>query len=315
MRPIRFALALSALLSLTAMAPAHAAVVDGRLDPDYGPALSPQTTQTSSAKNTPGFGGPDSTSWSFGSELDGAYAFVSGGALHLFFAGNLMSYLGEFDHRRQLQLFVDMRPGGQHQLRSDNAVLGYSPDSGLNRMAGLTFDAGFAADWWFNCLVVSVGPGSPPVRAYTAELLDAGSDAGSFLGSGFAGGTGALSGGSNPAGILVTIDDSNSSGIASGCLSASGGAAVSRGMECEIPLSALGNPAGAIRVCAFVNGVNGNAYLDNQVLGPLPAGICFLGNPAGVDFGALAGDQFFTIDGPPVPARAATWGRVKAAYR
>src|SRR5689334_25257713 len=110
---------LPVLCALVALAPnALAVVLDGRLDAEYGPPLVLQTTQTSAGKNTPGFGGPDSLSWSFGSELDAGYGFVSGGELHLFIAGNLLANLGEFDHRHQLHLFVDSRPGGQHGLRA-----------------------------------------------------------------------------------------------------------------------------------------------------------------------------------------------------
>src|SRR4029079_927957 len=107
-----------------------------RLDPEYGPPLSLQTTQTSGGKNNAGFGGADSTASSFGSELDGAYAFVAGGALHLFIAGNLLASLGENDHRWQLHLLVDTRPGGQHVLRADNADAGNWPTPKVNRLPG-----------------------------------------------------------------------------------------------------------------------------------------------------------------------------------
>ena len=89
---------LSALLLFASQA--GAVVMDGRLDPEYGAALVLQTAQAYGTKNTPGFGGPDSTSWSFGNELDGAYGFVSGGTLHLFITGNPLAYVGEFVRRR-----------------------------------------------------------------------------------------------------------------------------------------------------------------------------------------------------------------------
>jgi hypothetical protein len=186
---------LFALLLLPSVA--HAVVLDGRLDAEYGPAIVLQTTQTSGGKSTPGFGGPDSLATSFGSELDGAYGFVAGGALHVFIAGNLLASVGEFDHRWQLHLFVDTRTGGQHSLRADNADAGYWADSKLNTLAGLTFDDGFAADFWLDLVVLD---GANPVHAYAAELLDAGGGVGGFLGSGSAGGPGDLTGGANPGG-------------------------------------------------------------------------------------------------------------------
>jgi hypothetical protein len=302
--------ALCALALLASSAPA--AVLDGRLDPDYGPPLALQSTQTSMGKSNPGFGGPDSTSSSFGSELDGAYGFVAGGALHLFIAGNVLASLGEFDHRAQLHLFVDSRPGGQHQLRGDNADAGYWPDSRLNTLAGLTFDSGFAADWWLDVVVLD---GPNPVHAYAAELLDGGGGSGGFLGSAPAAGPGILTGGTNPFGIRLSADDSNSKGVSAGCGGATGAETATRGFEWDIPLAALGNPAGAMRICAFVGGVYNSPGLGDQVLGSAPPGTCFLGPPAGVDFSALAGDQFFVVGESPTVARSSSWGRLKAAYR
>jgi hypothetical protein len=45
---------------------------------------------------------------------------------------------------------------------------------------------------------------------------------GYFLGHGTAGGPGDLSGGTNPYGVMVTIDDRNCGGVTSGCQAASG---------------------------------------------------------------------------------------------
>jgi hypothetical protein len=75
---------------------------------------------------------------------------------------------------------------------------------------------------------------------------------------------------------------------------------VTTGIELEIPLSAIGDPSGPIKVCAIVNG-SSHDFFSNQVLGPLPAGTCNLGEPRTVDFGAHGGDQFFTV-ATPVPA-------------
>ena len=271
-----------------------------------------QTTQTSEGKSTPGFGGPDSTSSSFGSELDGAYGFVSGGTLHLFIAGNVLASVGENDHRAQLHLFVDSRPGGQHTLRADNPAVGYWSDSWLNTLAGLTFDEGFAADWWLDVVVLSV---ANPVQAYGAELLDGGGGSGGLLGSAPAAGPGDLSGGTNPFGIRLSVDDGNKAGVSAGCGSTTGAETGVRGFEWDVPLAALGNPAGALKICAFVGGVYNGPGLGDQVLGPVPPGTCFLGVPAGVDFGALAGDQFFVVGSDPTAVRAASWGSLKAAYR
>jgi hypothetical protein len=302
---------LPVLILLLLASRAGAVVMDGRLDPDYGTALVLQTTQAAGTKNTPGFGGPDSTSWSFGNELDGAYGFVAGGTLHLIITGNSLAYVGEFDHRWQLHLFIDSKPGGQHQLRADNPAVGPSPEVALNTLAGLTFDAGFAADRWLDVVVLG---GADPVHVYAADLPDAGGGSGGFLGSAPAAGPGDLTGGTNPFGIRVSVDESNSQGVSSGCGSATGGETAWRGFEWEIPLAALGGPTGSIRICAFLGGAKNGPGLSNQVLGPVPSGACFLGAPAAIDFSALAGDQFFTIE-MPTPALPVSWGRLRADYR
>lgn len=306
----RLAPLLVVLIGVLTALPAGAAVtVDGRLDPDYGSALVTQTTQTFSRDNPPGFGGPDSVATSYGSELDAGYGFVSGGVLYLFLAGNLMSDFGEPAHQDQLHLFIDCGSGGQNTLRSDNANVGFGAK--LNDLAGMAFDAEFIPDYWFDCTVL---PGlNPTLYAYSAQLLDGGGGPGGFLGSEVVEGPATLSGGANPHGVQVSIDDSNSGGVTTGCGAASG-AGVTTGIEWAIPLAALGNPSGPMRVCAVI----GSAYasgLFNQVLGPLPPGTCGLGSPAGVNFDTIPGAQYFTIANGATPALPVSWGTLKIRYR
>jgi len=68
---------------------------------------------------------------------------------------------------------------------------------------------------------------------------------------------------------------------------------VSTGIELAIPLTAIGSPAGSVRVCVFVNSGD-HTFASNQVLGGLPAVSPNLASPRLVDFSAIAGDQFFT---------------------
>jgi len=51
------------------------------------------------------------------------------------------------------------------------------------------------------------------------------------------------------------------------------------------------------------------------VLGPLPPGTCDLGPASGVNFAAIAGDQYVTICPAATPARASSWGSLKTIYR
>jgi hypothetical protein len=291
---------------------APAVTVDGTLDPAYGAALSTQAIGTTMPDASLGLVGGSN-----GSELDQAYGFVSDGVLHLFFTGNLICEGNPVDYgifTDNLHLFIDSEAGGQNRLRADNADLDYGA---LNRMAGLTFDAGFEADHWFGCrgyLANYYDPTSPyTLYAWGAELLTGGGGGGALLGTSGAGGPGTLSGGTNPHGIQVTIDNRNTVGVTNGCVASSGTGATT-GVEWAIPLAAIGNPTGCILVCAVVGSGGGYAFY-NQVLGPLPAGTCALGAPSSVDFNAYAGDQFFMVCGEGVPARTPTWGQLKSLYR
>ncbi len=79
-------------------------------------------------------------------------------------------------------------------------------------------------------------------------------------------------------------------------------AQVTTGFEFAIPLSAIGNPTGDIKITAFING-DGHHYASNQFSG---VGVLsnnlggdgvagFTGDLSGVDLSAIAGDQFVTI--------------------
>jgi len=287
--------------------------VDGTLDPEYGAALSTQTNGT--------VWWPDASlalvGGSNGYELDQAHGFVSNGTLHLFFSGNLLCQGNPVDYgifTYNLYLFIDSRAGGQNRMRADNADLDYGS---LNRMAGLTFDAGFEPDYWLACRGYLDNYYDPTslytLFAWRAELLAGGGGGGALLGTTGAAGPGTLSGGTNPDGIQVTIDNRNTAGVTAGC-GASSGAGATTGVEWAIPLAAIGSPTGCVGVCAVVATSAAYTFLP-QVLGPLPAGTCALGAPSGIDFNSYAGNQFFTVCGGNVPVRVSSWGRLKTRYR
>jgi hypothetical protein len=287
--------------ALTLAPPADAAItVDGHLDPDYGAALATQTTQTSFVDANPLFS-PNPTLYADGTELDGLYLTVDGGVLHLLIAGNMgFCCPTMFSHQEEFDVFIDTGAGGQHTLRSDNAAVG-----GLNGLAGLTFDAGFDADYWLSSTV--------NMSSDYAELPAGGGGAGYVLGFNTAGSPGTLTGGTNPFGILAAVDNSNGAGVTTGCAAASG-AGVTTGVEWAIPLAALGNPTGCVRVCVVATNFQTHA-LGNQTLGASPPGTCALGAPAGVDLSSIAGNQYVTICLGPTPTSGSTWGRLKTIYR
>lgn len=289
-----------ALILFIGSTPASAATIDGALDGEYGLPLSTQITQT-------GFGdtsfGPI---WQEGSELDQGFAYVEGGTLFLLFTGNLQPFASEpLTNPEQLEIFIDCVPGGQNQLRADNPAIGINLR--LNDLAGLTFDSDFSPDYWFEHSTARGGRSS----AYYAELPAASAGAGYFLGRNGSIYGSELTGGTNPHGIRVGLNETNEAGVTEGCGPALG-AGVTTGFEWSIPLEAIGNPTGALKVCALVARYNA-PRISNQVLGPVPPGTCSLGAPADVNLASVPGDQYFVIDFA-VPARRASLGYVKAKY-
>lgn len=305
--PTASATALAALLAIALVVdpPAAAAItVDGQLDPQYPPAVVVQTTQTglSGGGQIPGDNTLADLNYANGSELDAAHAFVSDGTLHLFLSGNLALRLVVNQNRTVghiLDVFVDSGPGGQNQL----SAIGTG-----NPLNGLTFDAGFEADQWFELW----GDGNQFSTEWWAGRGDLFTPSGAsfaVLGFAAAGGPGTLSGGSNPFGIKATIDNQNTAGVTLGC-NASSGVGVTRGIEWEIPLASIGSPEGCFRLAVIVRDDAAGSSVSNQVLGPAPAGTCPLGSAQFVNFAGVAGDQFFTVCDAPVgvPGRASSGG-------
>jgi len=275
-------LATLASLSLIALAQP---TIDGSRDALYGLPLVVQNTPT-------GFGDSNlgQVDYANGSELDAAYAYVDMSAqiLYLFLAGNLESNFNK------LEIFFDTVPGGQNRLRGDNSNVDFG---GLNRMGdsgsgdGLTFDSGFDADYW-----IGVTGGGAPYALFVnwAQLLTSGGGPGDYLGTTGAASNGVLTGGNNPYGIRVTINNSNTGGVTSNSADPIAAAAVATGVELAIPFAAIGITAPTtIKVSAFINGV-GHDFLSNQVLGGIGGG-GNLGEPRNVNFANIPGEQYFTV--------------------
>ena len=300
MSPFRKLVVVAALLA-GATVPARAVTIDGHIEPVYGPPLATQTTQTSL--------GDHPVSGQLGSELDQAHGFVAQGALHLFLSGNFSRFYSEpLLFPDQVQLYIDTAPGGQNPLSSDNPSAGFSLN--LQAMAGLGFDAGFEPDYW----IAGAREESGWFHAWYAELSAGG--AGYHLGKSTLAGDGTLTGGaSNPHGIRVSVDPTNEAGVSGGCGASSGAGAVT-GAEWVIPLTAIGNPTGLIRICALLarSGGDVGGIVSNQVLGAVPPGTCELGPASGVNFANIPGAQYFVLD-MATPAVRSTWGTIKRMYR
>ncbi len=275
--------------------PVLAVSLDGSTVGDgYGPARAVQTVQTQFGDNF--------------SELDAGYAQVSGGTLWITLTGNIENNFNK------LNIFIDTgAAGGQNVLQADANNGGNNPenDNWANKHAGMTFDAGFAANY---SIITRRGAGK-----FDFDFATVGAGLGAFestfdIFTGFEAGSNASVGAS---GIGVAYDGSNVAGILGGTGAANGAnaAAVTTGLELAIPLAAIGNPAASsIKISAMVNGSN-HDFMSNQVLGGLPAGQGnlggdgaggFTGGLAGINFNNFGGDQHFAA--VPEPASLALAG-------
>lgn len=288
---------------------AAAQVVDGTVDGAYGSAITVQTVETQFGDASP----PGNLG---GSELDAGYATISGGRLYLMLSGNHEPNFNKLD------IFIDSHAGGENTLSSTPSYDFFNGSNWISQnMGGLTFDAGFGADYH---LFSRWGSGS---GAYEVDFINRnGGGSASVPGASQAGANavGLVSTGSIPAGdlgpnasgsslsqpLLFAINNNNAAGVIGGTNAAdqTAAAAVTTGMEFSIALADLGNPGNGdvIKICAAINNGDHN-YLSNQILGGLaaPQGNLggdgnggFTGSLGGVNFENLAGLQYFTITVP-----------------
>jgi PEP-CTERM motif len=296
---------------MAASASAAAPVVDGTLDASYGPAIAVQAAPT-------GFGDANPPGSLGGSELDAAYATVSGGRLYFMLTGNHEPNFNKLD------VFIDSTAGGENTLTSNPQYDFFNGTSWISQnMGGLTFDSTFSADYH---LFSRWGSGTGP---YEADFVNR-SGGGSAMVPGSTGASpnavGLVATGTIPAGQVGTnasgtaltqnlnfaINDNNAAGVTGSTATAAAALAVTTGMEFSVALADIGNPAvgSTIKIAAMINNGDHN-YLSNQILGPLPSGQGnlggdgggnFTGNLAGVNFNQYAGSQYFEVRITPEPS-------------
>jgi hypothetical protein len=212
-----------------------------------------------------------------------------------------------------LNLFVDVNPGttaGQNRLVTAHLP---APPAGLAPLDGTTFDAGFAPDVLL--AVNSVGgllyvdavslPTAPTLAAKTYRGASA-----------VNGGRGVLSGGANPNGLEVALDNTNTLGSI----------AATTGFEFRIPFAELGLSAGfrgRLSLAAGLertNGVHANQWMPSLAAGSVELGLSpILAKVAGtqhVTFAVgLVGDinADGLVSGGDLSALLASWGQTAAA--
>lgn len=292
-----------------------APVVDGTRDAAYGPAIAVQSVDTQFGDSTGGITG--------GGELNAGYAIVDGGRLYVMLTGNIENNFNK------MSVFIDSKPGGENVMSN---LPQYDTNNVSQNFGGLTFDAGFAADYhvfgrWGgagNVFSVDIadraGGGNPSVMVNGAEASAGG---GTPVQSGVInpGNNGMDSSGNRTLSGFISqpvefgFNNNNSGGVGGGTGPANvvAALAVTTGFEFSVALSDIGNPTDVIRIHA-VYGNGDNNYHSNQTLAGLPAGTGnlggdgmggFTGTLSGVNFNNFAGEQFFTVI-VPEPA-SLTW--------
>ena len=208
-------------------------------------------------------------------ELDRLFVRADGDALRVSISGNIPT------DGTALNLFIDVNPGaptGQNRLVTAHLP---SPPAGLALLDGLTFDAGFAPDALYYVNSVSSLVYVDRVSLPSAPALAAKDYRGN---AGLNSGRGVLSGGSNPNGVEVALDNTNILGPT----------AATTGFELRIPFADLGLPAdfrGPIALAAGLERANG--VLSNQWMPTLGAGSAELG--LAPNLGAIAGLQHVAL--------------------
>jgi len=207
-----------------------------------------------------------------------------------------MALTGNIENNfNKICILIDSKAGGE------NVFSGTPGNDNSTTMTGMTFDAGFEADYF-----IIARRGSSKFDFDIAELGTMNFTSLFDVFGGADEGAGVVPGGGsanvNP--INVAYNNSNLAGIAGGTLAAHMAAAmlVETGFEMSIDLADLGSPTGDIKVMAFVSGSNLD-YASNQFLGSLTAPQGNLGGDGTgafngtmvFDLNTFTGDQFFCI--------------------
>jgi hypothetical protein len=247
-------------------------------------------------------------------ELNQLFVRHDGNALRVSVSGNLPT------NTTSLDLFVDVDPGagtGQGRLATGHLS---SPPAGLAPLDGLTFDSGFSPDVLYYVNASGSALYCDRVSLPTAPALATKA----YRGAGSVNsGRGVLSGGTNPHGVEVAFDNSNTGGITAASVSAAGSAVT--GFELRIPFADLGLPAnfrGTVGVAAFLQRTTGaasNQWLPGLAWGSADLGLApNLASAPGAQFARVTlgrvGDlnDDGAVDGNDLGILLAAWGPVPA---
>jgi glycosidase len=200
------------------------------------------------------------TSFGDGIEIDRLMVRRADTGLFIGIPGNLAPGLGN------LAVLLDVGPGGQSSIYTANQT---PPPAGLIELSGMTFDPGYDPDFMF--FINAVGS-----TFYVDQLaFSPGTSVKTYRGNGTVNsGSGFLSGGTNPEGIQIAFNNTNTGGVTG--FSAANALTATTGFEMFVPYAALGLTApvcSEVRVSAFISDSAGTVSTQhlpalNTVLNP-----------------------------------------------
>ncbi len=268
----------------SAQSSAHADINGRALDTDAGPdALIASQSCLSSLGNNIG-------------ELDQLFARRDGDALRISITGNIPQ------DATPLALFIDVDPNSSNGLNNGQSTLATStlaaPPQGLALLNGLTFDQGFVPDHMY-----FINASGTNMYVDHIDLPSASAAIKEFRGVvAVNAGRGVLSGGTNPHGIEIALDNTNTAGITS--ISVAAAQTATTGLEILIPFSELGLAAdfnGSIGLSACLERADGtltNQWLPGLVLGSSELGAApNLRTVTGQQHALVSMGKFADIDG------------------
>ncbi|BCW96422.1 MAG: hypothetical protein WHS44_03165 [Fimbriimonadales bacterium] len=243
-------LVLGGLVALVALASAQ--TVDGRNIPqEFGTPLASQTNYT-------GFGDRVSSDQNWGSELNQLFVRCVNGVLYIGVTGNLEG------NGNSIHLYIDT---GRSSSNTFNLTTGCINCS-VQGMSGVLFDHN--PDYAIGVNRFDDQQGNDNIYIDIHDLVN---NQSTYVGA-VAVGTGANTpqGGDNSANLSVAFDNANLQGVTSDPNNIGDPSTATTGLEVAIPLSALGNPQGEIKILAVLTGGANlddpcqGTYLSNQSL-------------------------------------------------
>ena len=245
-----------ALMAATALAQ----TIDGRNIPqEFGTPLASQTNYTGFGDHVEGV--------NYGSELNQLFIRCVNGVLYIGITGNLEG------NGNAIHLYIDTGRNTSNTFSLTTGCINCS----VQGMSGVIFE--HKPDWAIGINRYDDGQGNDNIYIDFHDLVN---NQSTYIGA-VAVGTGANTpqGGDNSINLLAAFDNSNVLGVTSDSGNIGDPATATTGLEVAIPLSALGNPTGTIKILAVLTGGTWDqacgdgqvaTYMSNQTLPALNVG-------------------------------------------